>query len=429
MRYDTLQDWLQWLETCHPSEIDLGLARVGHVAELMALSLGDTKVVTVAGTNGKGSCVASLNALLLSAGYQVGCFTSPHFLRYNERILLNGQQVTDQLLIESFQRIDQARGDISLTYFEFGTLAALDIFQRQQLDVVILEVGLGGRLDAVNIIDADIAIVTSIDIDHQQWLGTDREVIGREKAGIFRAGKVAISAGNTPPASLRASAQACAAIFYQAGEHFRASSNPAVQNWSWKGLSVTGTAFELYDLPAVSLPPESVVAAIQALHLLDLSMHRVDYSCLARINLPGRFQQVFIEKRQVILDVAHNPAAADYLAQRLQQEASAGRTFALMGVMADKDVEGIISALRECVSVWFIADLQHCPRALAAPVLADKVEKLTKADVRSFTSIAEAARVALQQMTDEDRLIVFGSFITVAEMLVLLPLNNLEVTE
>ncbi|MEH6557099.1 MAG: bifunctional tetrahydrofolate synthase/dihydrofolate synthase [Oceanicoccus sp.] len=417
MRFDTLEKWLVWQESCHSSEIELGLERVGQVASIMGLTLDDSKVVTVAGTNGKGSTVAVLNALLRSAGYSVACFTSPHFLRYNERIRLDDDKVSDQLLIESFDRIDQARGNVPLTFFEFGTLAAIDICQRHSADVILLEVGLGGRLDAVNIIDADIAVITSIDIDHQDWLGSDREQIGREKAGVMRSGKPAISAGLKPPASLQEEADQIGAPLYQAGRDFFHQHAGEGDFWSWCGRSIDDLVVELPELHFPSLPGESVSAALQALQLLGLPIDNVDYSCLAGVDLTGRFQGVVLDNKQLILDVAHNPAAASYLAIRLQESYRCGRTIALVAVMADKDINGIVEPLKNSFDAWYTVELENAPRALGATALAGKISAVTEAEVIVGGSMTLACTDALAAMKKEDRLVVFGSFFTVAELL------------
>ena len=417
MRFNTLQDWLRWQESCHPRDIDLGLARVAEVARRIALNLDNCLVVTVAGTNGKGSCVAALSALLKTANLRVGSFTSPHLLRYNERVVLNGQPVVDQLLIDSFDRIDQARGDISLTYFEFGALAAIDIFQAADLDVAILEVGLGGRLDAVNIIDADIAIVTSVDIDHQDWLGNDREQIGREKAGVFRSGRPAISAGLQPPQSLREEAERINAEFYQAGEGFSYRLN-GEGRWCWQSGDYKFTT------PSPQLPPESIAAAIKAIRLLPIDSNKIDFEVLATIELAGRFQQFEVGGKQVIVDVAHNPAAASYLAQRLANQACAGRTFALIAVMQDKDLAGVLSALDSAVDRWCLAELPDNPRAMAANTLADYCRAGNIADFSAMGTVSEAFAEVLSRLQSGDRLVVLGSFYTVAEVLALRELIN-----
>ncbi len=413
MQFDTLQDWLKWLESCHPSEIDLGLQRITQVAERMALSLAASKVITVAGTNGKGSCVATLNTLLLHAGYKVGCFTSPHFLRYNERVLVNGQEATDQQLIQSFQKIQAAQKGISLTYFEFGTLAAIDIFQQSALDFVILEVGLGGRLDAVNIIDADIAVVTSIALDHQDWLGSDLEQIGREKAGIFRANAIAISAGLSPPDSIAKIALDVGSRFYQAGEDFHFVEQSGAM--TWRGQSGDGRVMELSNLPVPNLPRESVAAAIQAIALAGIAVDGMDLQAIASVTLPGRFQQLSIQGKSVILDVAHNPAAAAYLAEKLQQQTCSGVTYALIGIMADKDVTGVISSLQGAINSWYTVDLRQTPRAMAGDKVASIIKNLGSDDVTVSQSVSDVCRQLLTKMTTDDRLIICGSFFTVAD--------------
>ncbi|MGK0499134.1 MAG: dihydrofolate synthase/folylpolyglutamate synthase [Oceanicoccus sp.] len=419
MAFKDLQGWLSWLETCHPNEIDLGLGRVSLVAQAMAISLQHCHVVTIAGTNGKGSCVAALNTLLLSAGLRVGSYTSPHFLDYNERIALNGEPVSDAVIIKAFEHIEKARGETSLTYFEFSTLAALDIFQHSELDVVLLEVGLGGRLDAVNIIDADIMVVTSISLDHQDWLGSDLEQIGREKAGIFRAGKLAISAGLTPPSSIKQYAEELGLRLYQAGKDYHFEM--ATSDWRWQGSNQQGQSLQLDHLPLQGLPYESVAAAIQVLALLPHPTDQVDYSSLANLSLAGRFQQLTLNDRQLILDVAHNPAAAKLLASRLQQTSCSGKTYALMAVMADKDVASILAALDDSFDGWFLPQLKDIPRALDA----DDLRKLLTAQgvllkgqsLNVCDSVSQACGELLLLMSANDRLVVFGSFFTVAAVL------------
>lgn len=420
MRCNTLPEWLQWLESCHPSDIELGLERVAAVATNMSLTAMTSKVITVAGTNGKGSCVASLNALLLSAGYRVGCYTSPHFIDYNERVVINAKPVTDALLMASFERIDRARGEIALTYFEFGTLAALDIFNHSELDVIVLEVGLGGRLDAVNIVDADVSVVTSIDLDHSDWLGFDREKIGMEKAGIYRSQRPAISAGLQPPASLRQVAASKRAPFFQAGEHYNFGlSAEGSAHWFWRGQNYQGQPLQL-ELAPPALPQESVAAAIQALQLLGLPLDNVDYGCVAKVALPGRFQQLEFNRRQLILDVAHNPAAATFLAAQLTSKPCKGRTFALLAVMADKDVGGIVKPLIGCFDSWFVGQLPTNQRAMPPTELAALLQQQGAGEVRECATMSQAFEQALLLLEPEDRLVVFGSFFTVAAVLAII---------
>ena len=268
MRFNNLQDWLQWIESCHPSEIELGLERMGQVYHRLNCNFSKTKVITIAGTNGKGSCVAVLEHLLNEYGYSVGCYTSPHFIRYNERVRVNRCEIDDESLVQSFENIDQLRGEIPLTYFEYGTLAALDIFSARQLDVVILEVGLGGRLDASNIVDADIAVVTNIDIDHVDWLGSDIEVIGKEKSGIFRPNKIAVCGDPSPPKSVEATALELGAVFYQRDRDFTVSSRPGTFDITVTGKD--GSSRLIADIPITDLPFDSVVAGIQVAQHVQL---------------------------------------------------------------------------------------------------------------------------------------------------------------
>jgi dihydrofolate synthase / folylpolyglutamate synthase len=430
MRFKLLQDWLSWLESCHPSsEVELGLGRTAQVAERLAIAptLAGKHVVTVAGTNGKGSCVAALNALLRHQGLHVGCFTSPHFLHYNERIVINDQPVLDAELVAAFERVDQAREQVELTYFEFGTLVALDIFCRSALDVIILEVGLGGRLDSVNIIDPDIAIVTSIDIDHQDWLGSDRESIGREKAGIFRPGKPAICADPNPPAAIAAVADELNAVLFQRGRDFAISSidqqAQALAGVRWQGVSASGETKEMI-LPKLTLPLGSVAAALQAMELLKLPAPEAGGHCLAQVQLPGRFQYVENtakdDQGQLILDVAHNPAAAQLLAQRLKSAPIAGRTIALIALMKDKDCYGVIEALKPCVDAWFVADLKDSPRAMPASELATVISEHEITMISVSKNVRQAYRRARSLMVAQDRLVVLGSFITVSEVMKIL---------
>ncbi|MBL4826565.1 MAG: bifunctional tetrahydrofolate synthase/dihydrofolate synthase [Spongiibacteraceae bacterium] len=422
MRFDCLQDWLSWLESNYPiNEIELGLARVAQVAGRLNLAstLAQKKVVTIAGTNGKGSCVAALNALLRSGGFQVACFTSPHFINYNERIVINDKPVSDLCLIEAFDRVDQARESVPLTYFEFGTLVALDVFQRSEVDVVILEVGLGGRLDAVNIIDPDVAIVTSIDIDHQDWLGSDRESIGKEKAGIFRAAKPAVCADPDPPLSIQQTAARLGAKLFQRGAAFSMQEG-AGQSYRWQGMDKSANK-KVVDLARLALPSGSVAAALQALVLLELDHASVDYLCLEELVLAGRFQCVdnglASGQGQVILDVAHNPAAAQHLSKKLESTPVKGSTFALIAMMKDKDSTGVIEALKNQIDSWVVADLYDTSRAMVASDLAAIIVRQGITQVTVGDDIAQAYQQVRCLMGAQDRLIVLGSFITVSEVM------------
>lgn len=414
MRYTELSDWLKWQETLHSAEIDLGLERVREVAARMQLLKPQAKVVSVAGTNGKGSCVATLEALCLQRGLKVGGFTSPHLLRYNERIKINGQPVSDQLICDSFERIDQARGEISLTYFEFGTLAAIDIFTQQQVDVMVLEVGLGGRLDAVNIMDADVAVVTSIALDHQDWLGTDLGQIGYEKAGIYRPYRWAICADETAPATVADYAHSIQAYWVAMGM----SLNVAVEDgqWSWQGVTEEGDLLQHSELPLPQLPLPSVAAALQAFVLLGYELPEDLPALVAGLQLSGRAQKIDRNDRHFLLDVAHNPAAAVMLAQRLQAEPCAGKTLCVVAMMKDKDRAGVFDALAPRVSAWYVADLPGNPRAATAGMLQADLQAL-QCPVQAFSTVAEALAQAEAAAAGEDRIVVMGSFFTVAAAL------------
>lgn len=417
MRFDSLAGWLHWLESHHPRAIDLGLDRISQVADKLALSFRDTRVVTIAGTNGKGSCVATLNALLRASGYHVGCYTSPHFLRFNERIVVDDKMVDDDALVAAFARIDAARGDVSLTYFEFSTLAALLIFMERRLDVLLLEVGLGGRLDAVNIIDADIAVVTGIDIDHVDWLGDNREQIGAEKAGIFRAARAAICGDRQPPQSLLSVARQLDARLYCHGVEFGGRIDRDGATFDWYGRDSKGQLLELHGLPLPALPMDSVLSAIQAAQLLPTPLPVGAYDALAGLQLTGRMQSFIYEGRKIIADVAHNAQAVTALAERLAASPCQGKTLAVCAIMADKDADTMVQVMSPLVHSWFVGDLPNNSRAMPAAAFSQVLAQQAVTAVACEESIAQAIHAALEAMTEDDRLIVFGSFYTVAELM------------
>lgn len=420
-RFDSLDEWLRWQETLHPSSIDLGLERVARVADRLQCRSPARVVISVAGTNGKGSSVALLEAILLREGYRVGCYTSPHLLRYNERLRLQGEAVSDQLLVDAFARVDQARGADTLTYFEFGTLAALDIMCAAQLDAAILEVGLGGRLDAVNIIDADAALLTSVGIDHTDWLGPDRESIGREKAGIFRAGRAAVCGDPDPPRSVRDEATRLGAALSVLGCDFTLTQ--AGRRWHWQGRS--GWQRDL-PLPALTGAHQlanaaSVLMVLETLaERLPVSRQAIE-SGLRWARLPGRIETIAGKVEQV-LDVSHNAQAAQALADALRRMPLAGRTHAVLGMMSDKDTEAFVRALRSEVHAWYAVGLDTArasqPRDLATRVTA--VVGATAAVVCCAT-VAEALKAVRGRIAPGDRILVCGSFHTVAEWLCLKP--------
>jgi dihydrofolate synthase/folylpolyglutamate synthase len=416
MRFTNLEGWLHWQETLHPKEIELGLDRVSQVLARLDLTDSDSTVITVAGTNGKGSSVAMLQSILLAAGYSVGAYTSPHLLRYNERIHINGIPVDDDILCEAFERVDQARGDILLTYFEFGTLAAIDILQRANVQIMLLEVGLGGRLDAVNVLDADVALITAIDIDHENWLGADRETIAREKAGILRPGQVAVCSDPNPPATLVDVAEKLATPLLIPGEDFEATI--VDKCWNWRGVNS-----QMMNLPLPALAGDfqvanaaGVLAVVEQLHEHRFIPKTVDEIEIAQglksASLPGRFQIIGGKPTQ-ILDVAHNPHSAGALADNLRQHSCQGKTRAVLAMLADKDIPVVLSHLSGLVDRWYLASLD-VPRAATAQQL--KAE-LGGQDSHIFDDVISAHQAALSDADPEDRIVVFGSFYTVAEVL------------
>lgn len=419
MQLDSLSAWLAWLEQNHPQEIDLGLARVACVAARMGLLKPSAKVVTVAGTNGKGSCVTATAALLSSAGFSVGVYTSPHLIRYNERVVVNGEMVSDEEICSTFAAIyaacqqtsDADPQVISLTYFEYGTLAALEIFRRRAVSVMVLEVGLGGRLDAVNIIDADVAVITSIALDHTDWLGDTREQIGFEKAGIMRAGKPAICADLDPPQSLLKQAVDLSAPLYLINRDFGYATQDS--GWEWWN---SDKRFSSNPLPQLPLP--SLAAAMQAVLLLGVEVESANaFSVLANLRVPGRFQTTTWRNRKVTLDVAHNPAATAYLAGRLAQEVPpTAKIHAVVAMMSDKDRGQSLANLKNRIDCWYLADLSAIPRAASVEQLRQNLHDLGLADVFSG-GVAECLDAALQQSNPDDRILVFGSFFTVSAAL------------
>ncbi|WP_231757797.1 bifunctional tetrahydrofolate synthase/dihydrofolate synthase [Microbulbifer elongatus] len=407
-----LQSWLSRLEQLHPTEIELGLDRVAAVASDLDVLTPAPRVITVAGTNGKGSCVRTMEALLRAGDHSVGAYSSPHLLRFNERIRIDGREVDDGQLIAAFEVVEQARGEISLTYFEFTTLAALWLFKQAEVEFALLEVGLGGRLDAVNIVDPDIAIITSVAVDHEAWLGNDREVIGREKAGILRAGKTFICADPQPPASvIDVSGELGCESFFIGHAFSLADGEYSLQAEPALSLGV----------PALRLPPASVAAALTALAVAG-ELPGAEQVCevLEALQMPGRCQAVRWQERNLLLDVGHNPAAANYLADWLAAHPVTGRTVALVAVMADKDLDGLVEPLKATVDYWFPALLPDNPRAanaeqILAGLAAAGVAGEQVAD--RCAPVVEQLPVAMGVLGREDRLLVFGSFFTVAEVL------------
>ncbi len=415
-----LDQWLQYLETLHPDTIKLDLERIRQVATRLNIAIDATKIV-VAGTNGKGSTCALLEAILLAAGYRVGLYTSPHLVDFNERIRVNGSPASDAQIIEQFKRIDAARDGVALTYFEFTTLAALLLFQEQPLDAVVLEIGLGGRLDAVNIVDADCSILTSVDVDHAAWLGDTREKIGWEKAHVFRPGRPAICADPMPPDSVVQYAQEIGADLWLAGRDFNYSGDR--QQWAYGGRDVrrAGLAYPALRGANQLLNASGALAALEALRdKLAVPQQAVRIG-LANVSLPGRFQ-ILPGKPTVILDVAHNPHAVATLAQNLDGMGFFPYTHAVVGMMHDKDIAAVIAAFGDRVDHWYCSDLEGA-RAATAEELAEVIEKtvpegsLEPITISRFKNPVAAFEEARKRAGEDDRILVFGSFSTVGPVL------------
>jgi len=417
--HSPLAQWLTYLESIHGRPIDMGLERVRTVAQRLGLEL-DAVTIVVGGTNGKGSTCAMLESILLAAGYKVGLYTSPHLLDFNERARINGEPASDAALTEQFAAVDEARGDISLTYFELTTLAILRLFARSGLDVAILEVGLGGRLDAVNIVDADCAIVTSVDLDHVEWLGNDREKIGWEKAHIYRAGKPAICADPVPPQSLLDHAASIGADLWRFGRDYNYSGDK--QQWSYGGRGQRRNALAYPALRGANqlLNASAALAALEALReRLPVPQQAVRLGLL-QVQLPGRFQ-ILPGRPTVILDVAHNPHAAAVLADNLDNMGFHPYTHAVFGMLNDKDIDGVIAKLGDRVDHWHCAGLPG-PRglsgeALAARLRAHGVKEDKESSVQAHADPAAAFAAAQGKAGEGDRILVFGSFLTVAGVL------------
>ncbi len=409
----SLDEWLRIQETVHGQGIDLGLVRVRAVAERMQLLPPRARSIIVAGTNGKGSTVACLEALLLSLGHRVGAFTSPHLLRYNERIRVDGAEATDAELVAAFNAIEAVRGDTTLTFFEYNALAALQVFRERKVDFVVLEVGLGGRLDAVNIVDAESAIVCSIGLDHADWLGTDIESIGREKAGVFRGGAIAVIADPDMTPSVEAEARRIGAQVVMAGRQYRwtpAAADPGA--WDFGGTSVA-----LAGLPRPALPGRMQLAnASAALAVLDAMqlLRETDLPAVARalrgLQLPGRFQ-IVAGPVEWILDVAHNEPAARVLAQNLRDRPCAGKTICVVAILGDKDVAAVANELAGVVDEWVVCGIE-APRGLPAAGLAARSPVFGKAELAA--DIIAGMHIAATRAREKDRIVVCGSFLAVA---------------
>ncbi|GAB3058087.1 bifunctional tetrahydrofolate synthase/dihydrofolate synthase [Stenotrophomonas tumulicola] len=410
----TLADWLTFIERQHPATIDMGLERVRTVAAALGLGAPAQRTITVAGTNGKGSTVAFIEAIAREAGWKTGAYTSPHLLRYNERVRIDGQEVTDDALVAAFAAVEAARGETTLTYFEYGTLAALHLFAGAGLDLAVLEVGLGGRLDAVNIVDADVAVITTVDIDHAEWLGEDREAIGAEKAGIIRGWKPAVLGEIDPPSSVLQRAYLVGANAIRAGSDYFCEPIDA-QRWRWRDVA---TRMEL-PLPALAGPVQlaNAGAAIAALRALDRPVPRAAYAGgIAAARIAGRLQHFDHEGVAVLVDVGHNPQAATALGRALRADPVAGRTHAVYAALQDKDAAGVVRALAETVTDWTLAGLDGV-RGQDAPALAARLAGTVAAGAAQAPTVAAALAQVLAQAEAGDRVLVFGSFHAAAQAL------------
>ena len=415
MRFDTLAEWLAWQETVHPIEMDLGLARARLVHEALgAAGAPPFPIVTVAGTNGKGSTVAFAQALLTAEGGRTGTYTSPHLVDYNERIRIDGEPVSDAAIMTAFDRIDRARGGVTLTYFEFGTLAAIEVFRRAAVDAAVLEVGIGGRLDAVNLFDADAAVITPIDIDHVRWLGPDRESIGREKAGILRPGRPAVIADREPPESLVAEAERIGAPCLLLGRDFDAV--PAADGWRWQ---VPEGGLEGLPAPPLSgrFQLDNAAAALTALDAIGrLPGAAAVRRGIASTRLAGRFQ-VLPGEVPIVLDIAHNPHAARSLATTLRASRTPGREIAVAGLLEDKDAAGVVEATADVFDRWYVAQ-----PAGARGGSAEGLARTVRGRVRgTLVEVCDDVPGALDRARGAarrgDRIVVFGSCYTVGEVL------------
>lgn len=411
----SLQAWLARLEKLHPVTIELGLERVRAVYERLRIDFGATKLVIVGGTNGKGSTCTMLTRVLMAAGKHVGTYTSPHLLRYNERVTIDGCEATDAELCAAFAAVEAVRGDVSLTYFEFGTLAALHCFAQRKLDVVVLEVGLGGRLDAVNIVEPDLSILTNVALDHMDWLGDTREKIGFEKAGIFRAGRPAIYGERDMPESVGAFAAQVGARLLRLGRDYAWQRDS--HTWRWEGLSAQGERRWFTELPLVPFPLDNAAAMLQALLLLDLPFTPAQLrKGLLGSELSGRFQELRHRGRRVIADVAHNPHAAANLAANIQTRLQGHPVHLVIGMLNDKDSGTVVRILAPHVAHIHAAGLTG-ERGSPAKIIYNHARDSGVSAVTCHDTVAEALNAACEAAAPDDVVVVTGSFFTVAAVL------------
>ncbi len=406
----TLHEWLAWQEQLHLSSIDLGLERIRIVAERLDILNPPFPIISVAGTNGKGSSVAFLHAMLTAQGYKTGAYTTPHIVHYNERIAIAGKPASDSLICQAFEKINQARGDISLTYFEFGTLAAVLCFIEQKVDIAILEVGLGGRLDAVNLWDAELALITTIGIDHVDWLGNNRELIGREKAGIMRVNRPVVCGEANPPHSIIEYADKIHAklIRYTQDYNYQYSD----KQWSWQGLGIT-----YQDLPLPALQGDyqfqNAAMVITGLHASTIAIDESSIrNGLQQAYVAGRLQKIQ-DQPEILLDVAHNPQAAQELAKYLQKNKIKGKTRAIFSILNDKDVEAVVLSMRSVIDEWHLIELDD-PRATPIKQLESQLNHLGLQIFTDYSSFAGILNSVKSYSQPNDRLVIFGSFLLIS---------------
>lgn len=411
-----LNEWLSYLEHLHPSEIELGLTRISKVARQLDLLHFDAKVITVAGTNGKGTTCAFLEEILMQAGYKVGVYSSPHIQRYTERLRINHCELSEMQHCQAFAKIEAARKETSLSYFEYATLACLQLLKEAQCDFILLEVGLGGRLDATNIVESDVAVVTTVGIDHIDWLGDDREKIGFEKAGIFRAHKPAICGEFEPPQSLKDYAQHIAADIRYAGSDFTMEMQE--NSWAWHGNKT------ISGLPRTLMPMQNAATALAVIEALNLNISDdLIRTALQQAKLAGRLQKLATnENLDIYLDVAHNPQSAQYLAGQIQQlRADKGancRVWAIIGMLEDKDITGTFEQINEQLDNCSLISLD-CYRGASSETLLKHYQASAnkQADVCCFSNIEQAYKSVINKTKETDIIIVFGSFYTVSDCL------------
>ena len=413
MKQHSLQEWLNQIMAMHPKTIDLGLQRITKLAERIGLQQFSCPVITVAGTNGKGSCIKAMEAILLAKGKNVACYTSPHLLQFNERIVINGEMCSDETIITAFEAIEAQRGELSLSYFEYVTLAALWLFKQEKLDYILLEVGLGGRLDAVNVVDADVSVITTIAKDHCHWLGEEIEQIAYEKAGIMRPHKPAVYADTNPANSIIDHANTIQANLYCHGRDFSYQLHSDA-SWDWDCNEV-----KLVNLPICNLPITSINGALAALYYLDselLQDQTIIASALAKASLPGRMQENHVCGINCVYDVAHNPQSVSLLVKRLMTKNNS-KIIAVMGVLQDKAIAEMLQNIAKHVSTWYLGSLVS-ERGAKAQQIANKLQDIdANAHFNCYDTVNEAYDKAISTAKSDERVVVFGSFHTVAEVL------------